>query len=225
MRQIIKSSFALSMLMICMNVSGQNHNNDILSDTAKFSDYIYMNMHYPLMDLINNVEGSAVYKFEVDSITGITEIKTVHSSGSLSLDREGEHLLWQIPIQRKKSFSQEISINFKLADNKIYEMFEIEDMPEFPGGNVEIGKFISRNFNWPLEGAEMGIQGRIICGFVIEKDGSINIVEIVSPLHHLFDAEAMRVIKRMPRWTAGKKNGKPVRVYFIIPVRIPLQHT
>jgi len=209
--------------MICINVTGQNRNNDILSDTAKLAEYIYINMHYPLMDLINNVEGTAVYKFVFDSITGINEIKTIHSSGSGSLDSEGKRLLWQIPKGNEYP-THEISINFKLADNKIYKASEVfEDMPEFPGGIAEMVKFIFQNFNWPREGAEMGIQGNIICGFVIEKDGSINIVEVVRPLQHWFDAEAVRVIKRMPKWTAGKKDGKPVRVYFIVPVRIQLQ--
>ena len=221
---ITKSSFVLSMLMICMHVTGQNRDNDILSDTAKLAAYVYMNMHYPLMDLINNVEGKAVYKFEFDSIKGIKDIKTVHSSGSGSLDSEGRRLLWQIPMQGNKYPTHEITIHFKLTDNKIYEIHEVfEDMPEFPGGNAEIVKFISRNFNWPPEGAEMGIQGSIICGFVIEKDGSINIVEVLRPLQHWFDAEAIRVIKRMPKWTAGKKNGKPVRVFYVLPVKIQLQ--
>ena len=224
MRQITKSSFVLSMLMICLNVAGQNRNNDILSDTDKLSDYIYMNMHYPLMDLANNVEGTAVYKFESDSIMG-KKIKTVRSSGSASLDREGERLLWHIPIQGNEYPTHEISINFKLTDNKIYKISEVSEyMPEFPGGNAELMKFISKNFNWPPEGAEMGIQGSSICGFVIEKDGSINIVEVVRPLDRWFDAEAMRVIKRMPKWTAGKKDGKPVRVYYTLPVRINPQY-
>jgi len=206
-----------------MHVTGQNRDNDILSDTAKLAAYIYMNIHYPLMDLINNVEGTAVYKFEFDSIMGIKEIITVNSSGSGSLDSEGRRLLWQIPVQGNEYPQNEISIHFKLADNKIYEMHEVfEDMPEFPGGSAEIDKFIFQNFNWPREGAEMGIQGSILCGFVIEKDGSINIVEVVRPLQHWFDAEAIRVIKRMPKWTPGKKNGKPVRVYYTLPVRVRL---
>ena len=225
MGKIIKSSFVLSMLMICINVTGQNWDNDILSDTAKLAEYVYINMHYPLMDLVNNVEGTAVYKFEFDSIRGINEIKTVNSSGSGSLDREGERLLRQIPNQGNKYPTHEISIHFKLADNKIYEMYEVlEDMPEFPGGNAEIVKFISQNFIWPREAAEMAIQGSIYCGFVIEKDGSINIVEVVIPLQHWLDAEAMRVIKRMPKWTAGKKDGKPVRAYVMLPVSVQLQY-
>ena len=224
-QHITKSSFMLLILIICMNVTGQNRENDILSDTAKLAAYIYMNMHYPLMDLINSVEGTAVYKFEYDSIRGINEIKTVHSSGSASLDGEGSRLLRQIPMQGNEYPQYEIPIHFKLEDNKIYKMHEVsDDMPEFPGGHAEAVKFISQNFNYPPEGAEMGIQGRIYCGFVVEKDGSIQIVEVVRPLQHWFDAEAIRVIKRMPKWTPGKKNGRPVRVYFILPVSVRLSY-
>jgi len=204
-----------------MSVAGQNRDNDILSDSTKFAEYIYINMHYPLMDFINNIEGTAVYKFDFDSITGIKDIKIVNSSGSSSLDREGRRLLWQIPKGNEYP-THEISINFKLADNKIYNASEITEKPEFPGGDKELLKFLSQNFNWPPEGQEMGIQGRIICGFIVEKDGTINIVEIVSPLEHWFDAEAMRVIKRMPQWTAGKKEGKSVRVYYMLPIIVKL---
>ena len=223
MSQITKSSFVLLVFMICMNVAGQNRDNDILSDSSKLAEYIYNNMHYPLIDFINNVEGTTIYKIDFDSIMGINKIIIVKSSGSASLDREGERLIWQIPIQENQYHSHEIVINFKLADNKIYNASnEIEKMPEFPGGNTELLKFISQNLNWPPEAADMGIQGRIICGFVIEKDGTISIVEIVKSLDRLFDAEAIRVIKRMPEWTAGKKDGKPVRVYLMVPIIIKL---
>ena len=183
MRQIIKFSFILSILMSCMSVTGQNRDNDIFADSTQFAEYIYTNMHYPLIDFINNVEGTATYKFDFDSTTEIKEIKIIHSSGSSSLDREGIRLLWQIP-KGNEFPTHEISINFNLADNKIYKLSEVlKDMPEFPGGDTEIIKFISQNFNWPIEAAEMGIQGRVVCGCVIEKDGTINIVEIVRLLN------------------------------------------
>ncbi len=224
MRQVIKYAFVLSMLLISKNIIGQNRNIDIISDSTKFADYIYTNMHYPLMDLINNTEGTAIYKYVIDSIKGINELQTIKSSGSSSLDSEGERLLWQIPFREIKYPPSEITINFKLTDNKIYRISEeLDSAPEFPGGNTEMFKFISENLNCPPEGAEMAIQGKIFCGFVIEKDGSINIIEVIRPLQNLFDAEAMRVIKRMPTWTAGKKDGKPVRVYFILPIKIYFQ--
>lgn len=131
-------------------------------------------MHYPLIDFVNNVEGTAVYKYAFDSVLRTYQIKIVRSSGSSSLDTEGKCLLSTIPMEENNYPTQEISINFKLADNKIYRVSEVlEKMPEFPGGDAEMLEFISNNLNWPPEGAEMGIQGTIICGFIIEKDDSI----------------------------------------------------
>jgi len=223
MRQIIKTSFILLMFFVSMNLKGQNSNNDILLDSVKLAEYVYNNIHYPLIDLLNNVEGTAIYKFEFDSILKMNIFRTISSSGSNTLDLEGNRLLNQI-VRGNEYPTQEILINFKLADNKIYEITEIfEDKPEFPGGNEEMFKFISKNVNWPREDREMNWTGHVICGFVIEKDGSINIVEVLRPLQHWFDAEAVRVIKKMPKWKVGKKDGKPVRVYFIVPVRFAVQ--
>lgn len=207
------------MLMFCVNIAGQDSNKNILSDSILFMDYVYNNMHYPLIDLVNNVEGTAVYKYWSTT----RQIDIIRSSGSHSLDREGERLLRTIPMQVDDWPSQEISINFKLVDNKIYSLSdELEENPEFPGGITQLGQFISTNLKWPPEGSEMSIQGTIICGFIIEKDGSIGMVEIVRPLERYFDAEAARVIMRMPKWKPGKKDGKPVRVYYLVPMRIGL---
>ncbi len=225
MKPIIQIAFVLSTLFARVDVAGQNRSNDILSDSAKLTEFVYMNIHYPLMDFINNVEGTAVYKINTDNVGYIGEMQLISSSGSSSLDSEAKRLIYLIPAQQLKNLtSHKISIRFKLADNKIYKVSDVlEDMPEFPGGNEEIAKFISQNLNWPREGADMSISGSIICGFVIEKDGSINIVEVVRPIQRWFDAEAVRVIKRMPEWKAGKKDGKPVRVYFVVPVRFALR--
>ena len=223
MRKIAKFSFFFSMLVVCMSITGQDYKDNILSDSTKFAEYVYINMHYPLIDFVNNIEGTVVYKYEVDSVLRTSLIKIVSPSGSSSLDMEGERLLRTIPKQENNWATHEISIDFKLADNKIYMVSaELEEIPEFPGGDAEIIKFISANLNWPPESAEMSIQGTIICGFIIEKDGSISTVEIVRPLERYFDAEAMRVIKRMPKWKTGKKDGKPVRVYYLVPIRIRL---
>jgi outer membrane biosynthesis protein TonB len=225
MKQAAKFFFILSIWITCMNVAGQNRPDDILSDSVRLAEYVYLNIHYPLMDLINKVEGTAVYRFEYDSLMRVHTIKTLKSSGSGSLDREGIRLLRQVPKQGNEYPKHEISVSFRLADNKIYDLSEVigEEIPEFPGGVAEMHKFISNNYVWPREGAEMSVSGNILCGCVIEKDGSIHIVEVVRSLDRWFDAEAVRVIKRMPKWKAGKKDGKPVRVYYIVPVRISLQ--
>ncbi len=209
-------------LLIMFNaLSGQQTGAGILSDNAKLAEYMYIHMHYPLMAMLNREEGTAVYKFVTDSVRGFGEMKVIKSSGSGALDSEGIRLLWQVPREGREFPIHEISINFSLEENKIYQLWEVlQDMPEFPGGDEAMLQFILNNLQWPPEAAEMGIQGRIICGFVIEKDGFVSLVEVKRPLHRLFDAEAMRVIKRMPPWKPGKKNGKPVRVYYELPINI-----
>ena len=214
----------LSILPICLNNYGQDNNSDIFSNNKMFDEYIYINTHYPFIDLINNVEGTTIYKYETDSILKINLLKIKQSSGSSTLDMEGKRLLYNIPRHDGKYPTEEISINFKLTDNKIYRQGEVlECPPEFPGGEAAILKNIYQNFKMPAEASEMSIQGKIICGFVIEKDGSIGIIDIIRPLERSFDAEAMRVIKQLPKWDTGKINGKPVRVYYIIPINISLR--
>lgn len=225
MKEIIKISFVFSLLMCCLNMASQESYENIFSDSTLFVEYVYKNMHYPLIDLVNDFEGTTVYKYEVDSISKIRRIEVVRSSGSHSLDMEGKRLLWTIPVQEDNWPTHEISIDFRLIDNKIYRLEgELEEIPEFPGGMEEMMKFIDANLKWPLECAEMSIQGTIICGAIIEKNGSINTVEIVRPLYRYLDAEAMRVIKRMPEWKPGKKDGKSVRVYYLVPIRIRLSN-
>jgi hypothetical protein len=220
-RIYIKLIVIFLLLTIYLNSFGQKNENDIFSNKKKFENFIYTNIHYPLIDFVNNVEGSAVYKFELDSIYKVYQLNIVHSSGSNTLDIEGKRLLYSIPRQDNQYPKNEISVDFKIADNKIYRISEVLDNPpEFPGGNTEMLNFISRNLQLPPEIAESSIQGIIICGFIVEKDGSIETVEIIKPLYRYVDAEAMRVIKRMPKWKTGEINGKPVRVYCIVPIKI-----
>jgi hypothetical protein len=219
----IKLTFFFVILFTCTNVMGQNNDKALFSDKEKFEDFIYTNTHYPLIDFATGTEGVAVFKYESDSIHKTYQLKIVQSSGSSTLDREGKRLLYLIPGQNYGYPEHEISIHFKIEDNKIYSVNAVlENPPVFPGGESEMIKFISKNLEFSPEAAESSIQGTIICGFVVEKDGSIGPVEILSPLDRYVDAEAIRVIKRMPKWEAGKMNGRPVRVYFIIPIKIKL---
>lgn len=223
MKSITQFSYVLLTLIVCLNVAGQNRSNDILSDTAKLAEFVYINTHYPLMDYINNVEGTSVYQIDTDNIGRIDELQLITSSGSSMLDSEARRLIHEIPMEQRKSLaSHKISIKFKLTDNRIYNINELEEKPEFEGGDTELKNFIFKNLQYPPEAIDSSISGRIFCGFVVEKDGTINIVEIVRSLYHVVDAEVMRVVKRMPKWEAGKKDGKPVRVYYVIPVKISL---
>ena len=100
----------------------------------------------------------------------------------------------------------------------------VESMPEFPGGQQALFKYLSENVKYPVIAQENGIQGRVICQFVVNKDGSIVDVEVVrSGGDASLDKEAVRVIKSMPKWKPGKQRGKPVRVKYTVPVNFKLQ--
>ena len=100
----------------------------------------------------------------------------------------------------------------------------VEKMPEFPGGQQALFKYLSENVKYPVIAQENGIQGRVICQFVVNRDGSIVDVEVVrSGGDPSLDKEAIRVIKSMPKWKAGQQRGKPVRVKYTVPVNFKLQ--
>ncbi len=100
----------------------------------------------------------------------------------------------------------------------------VESMPEFPGGQQALFKYLSDNIKYPVIAQENGIQGRVICQFTVNKDGSIVDIEVVrSGGDPSLDKEAVRVIKTMPKWKPGKQRGKPVRVKFTVPVSFKLQ--
>jgi protein TonB len=96
-------------------------------------------------------------------------------------------------------------------------------MPTFPGGDGELFKFLSNNVKYPVIAQENGIQGRVICQFTVNKDGSIVDVVVVRSVDPSLDKEAIRVIKSMPNWSPGKQRGKPVRVKYTLPVNFKLQ--
>ncbi len=100
----------------------------------------------------------------------------------------------------------------------------VENQPEFPGGNAAMMKFLSDNIKYPVIAQENGIQGRVICNFVVERDGSITDVQVVRGVDPSLDREAVRVIQQMPRWTPGKQRGQAVRVRFTLPVVFRLQN-
>ena len=94
----------------------------------------------------------------------------------------------------------------------------VEEMPEFPGGNNELLKFVSANLEYPDEAVNNNIQGRVTVKFVVNTDGSVDRIEVLGPVDPLLDNEAIRIINLLPRFKPGKQNGVAVPVWFTIPV-------
>ena len=116
----------------------------------------------------------------------------------------------------------------------------VEQMPEFPGGDKAMFKYLSDNLSYPKQAREAGIQGKVMVGFVVEADGSITEVKTIRffpitdskekskpvtltmVLQKELEDEAIRVIKAMPKWTPGKQRGRNVRVAYRLPISFTL---
>lgn len=116
----------------------------------------------------------------------------------------------------------------------------VEQMPEFPGGDEAMFKYLSDNLSYPQNAREAGIQGKVMVGFVVEADGSITEVKTIRffpitdskekskpvtltmVLQKELEDEAIRVVKAMPKWTPGKQRGRNVRVAYRLPITFTL---
>lgn len=119
-------------------------------------------------------------------------------------------------VQRCDSSSERIA-----TDNKI--ICYLIEMPSFPGGQDSLKVFIARNLCWPEGYEENNIQGRVICEFTVEKDGTCTGFKVMRSLHPAFDEEALRVLRLMPKWIPGRDNGKSFRSNYVIPITFRLQ--
>ena len=100
----------------------------------------------------------------------------------------------------------------------------VEQPPTFPGGEAAMMKWLSNNLRYPDAAQQNGISGRVIVSFVVEKDGSISQASVAKGVDKDLDAEAIRVVKKMPKWQPGKNNGQAVRTKFTLPVVFKLQN-
>ena len=98
----------------------------------------------------------------------------------------------------------------------------VEVMPEYPGGTTAMFDFIQKNLKYPESAKDKGLEGRVFIGFVVEKDGSLSSFQVLRGVCDEIDAEAVRVLKMMPKWKPGMNNGEPVRVQYTMPFKFQL---
>ena len=114
----------------------------------------------------------------------------------------------------------EIDVN----DTTIYDRDSVDIKPQFAGGDKALIKWLNENISYPIHAQESSIQGKVIIAFVVEKDGLITNIKITQSVHKLLDKEALRLIKKMPKWEPAIKDNKIVRCYFILPVSFVLRN-
>jgi len=148
--------------------------------------------------------------FNADTSNGILFIKTMESTKN-----SGKELANVTVVANRLE---------KEADTAKEEAFDmVEQMPEYPGGLPELMKYISMNVHYPEAAMKTGTQGRVVVQFIIEEDGTVSEAKVLKKVNDDLDAEALRVVNAMPKWTPGRQKGQPVRVKYTMPVTFRLQ--
>lgn len=121
----------------------------------------------------------------------------------------------------KSIFTLLISLFFlqtSFAQSNDVAFVYVDKMPEFPGGQVAMVKYLSKNIKYPSQSKKDKIKGKVVVSFIIDKQGKVTQAKIVKSLNDECDQEALRVINTMPNWIVGEKDGKRVDVLFSLPI-------
>lgn len=110
----------------------------------------------------------------------------------------------------------------KIVEEVMKPLLWVEQMPEFPGGESELYKYLENNIKYPPVARDAGISGSVYVKFVVNEDGKISGITILRGIGGGCDEEVIRIIKSMPPWKPGKQNGIPVPVYFNLPIKFTL---
>ena len=100
----------------------------------------------------------------------------------------------------------------------VYEYDFVDERPQFPGGERGLVNFINKTREYPYDAYMAGVQGRVLCSFIINVDGSVSDISVIRGCNHQLNREAVRVISEMPKWKAGKMGNRAVPVMYILPI-------
>ena len=112
------------------------------------------------------------------------------------------------------------------SDDQLEEETPIDTtsvMPTFPGGTEALMQYLKENVKYPPQAEREGIEGRVVCSFVVLEDGTVSDIEVAISVHPLLDNEVVRVLELMPKWIPGKQKGMPMKVRYSLPVTFRLQ--
>lgn len=200
---------------------------------AELLKYIASNIKYPKESQDNGEQGRVICSFIVGRDGSVNNPEVLRGVTPL-LNEEAVRVIntmprWNPGMQRGKAVAVKytVPITFRLkspvVETKEETLTVVDVMPQYPGGDHELLKFIAQSIKYPTDAQEAGVQGRVICSFVVDKKGNIVEPKIIRGIDPSLDAEALRVIGMMPRWTPGRQDGKAVRVLYTVPITFRLQ--
>ncbi len=198
-------------------------------------DYLKKEIRYPKKCSASGIEGKAFVRFIVEKNGKIKKVELSKSSGNQLLDKEAIHVVKKMPRWNPGKNKGEavnvmftLPVNFKLNKNESKENDEMvfsnpESQPEFPGGWNAVKEYLQLNIRYPKECVENRNEGKAFVRFIVEKNGKIKKVELArSSGNSLLDKEAIRVVKKMPRWNPGTIYNKPEGMAVTMPVEFRL---
>ncbi len=190
---------------------------DTPDGTGEVVNTIKLNANVTLDDKqdLSSLRDSITYIVDGKEVESIADLKA-EDIASMNINKQGKKPIVEIITKKAQAGSTD-----QIVGEGALNM--AEQMPEYPGGQAALIRFLGENVKYPVEAKEKGIQGRAICQFVVERDGSISEVTVMrSSGDASLDAEAVRVVKSMPKWKPGKHEGKTVRVRYVIPINFQL---
>jgi len=204
--------------------------------------YLSENVQYPKEATAKGIQGKVFVNFIVNSEGKILDAKVIRGV-SPSLDAEGLRVIRAMPNWKPgKEKGVAVSVRYTLpirflippgpsdktkkgiasqAKEKVYTKVEI--MPEYPGGEKALRKFLSDTVQYPKEAIAKRIEGKVFVNFIVNREGEIVDAKVLRGVSPSLDAEGLRVIRLMPNWKPGKEKGVPVSVSFTIPINFVTQ--
>ena len=217
---------------------------------AALLKFINENLRYPATAIENGIQGRVVVQFVVKKDGSVGDVKVIRGIDP-TLDQEAIRVCKTLPkfIPGKRRDNGEpinawvtLPITFKLDEapnniqtdksedmandtihNRELIFRHVEQMPEFPGGEAALMRFINENLRYPVAAIENGIQGRVTVQFIVKEDGSVGDVKVVRGVDPTLDEEAVRVCKALPKFIPGIQDGIPVNVWFTLPIFFRLE--
>ena len=200
----------------------------------QFGDWVAKNAVYPDEARQNKLEGFVSVKFNIQLDGSVTDVQTNSGSVNPVLVNEVIRVVknsprWDPPKNPviDEAFSTDVVIRFKSPDQVLSETpyVVVEEMPMYPGGDVELLKYIAKNTKYPEAAKEAKVEGRVIIRFIVTKEGNADGVSILKGVHPLLDEEAVRVVSTLKGFEPGKQGGVPVNVWYMVPITFKLPVT
>ena len=200
---------------------------------AELLKYIATNIKYPKESQDNGEQGRVICSFIVGRDGSVNNPEVLRGVTPL-LNEEAVRVIntmprWNPGMQRGRAVAVKytVPITFRLKspveDAKEETLTVVDVMPQYPGGDRELLKFIAQSIKYPTDAQEAGVQGRVICSFVVDKKGNIVEPKIIRGIDPSLEGVGLRVFGMMPRWTPGRQDGKAVRVLYTVPITFRLQ--